>query len=88
VRPERTADNSAAVVVPNVKVKMEAQNCITPLSLLGLLRESFTFQHIDTVMVRPKVHSVTGKNRPVKVILQKRVFRKRTVIQNVTAGEV
>ena len=30
VRPERTADNSTVLVVPNVKVRMEAQRSILP----------------------------------------------------------
>jgi hypothetical protein len=37
------ADNSAVQVVPNVKVKMEAQHSILPLSLHDLLWRSFTF---------------------------------------------
>jgi hypothetical protein len=40
VRPARRADNSAVIVVPNVKVKMEAQNSIPPLSLHDLLPEA------------------------------------------------
>jgi hypothetical protein len=43
VRPARVADNCAVLVVPNVKVRMEAQHSIAPLSLYDLLRESFTF---------------------------------------------
>jgi hypothetical protein len=40
---ERGADNSAVLVAPNVKVKMEAQHSFPPLNLHDLLRESFTF---------------------------------------------
>jgi hypothetical protein len=43
VRPTRRADNSAVLVVMNVKVRMKAQHSITPLSLHDLLWESFTF---------------------------------------------
>jgi hypothetical protein len=38
VRPERGAHNSAALVVPNVKVRMEVQHFIPPSSLHDLLR--------------------------------------------------
>jgi hypothetical protein len=37
VRPARTADNSAVIVVPRVRVRMEAQHTILPLSLHDLL---------------------------------------------------
>ena len=43
MRPARTADNFAIVVVLNVKVRMEAQHSIRPLGLHDLLRESFIF---------------------------------------------
>ena len=39
----RRADSSAVLVVPNVKVRMETQHSISPLSVHDLLRESFTF---------------------------------------------
>ena len=42
MRPARRVDNSAVLVVPNVKARMEAQHYIPPLSLHDLLRESFT----------------------------------------------
>jgi hypothetical protein len=37
------ASVSAVLVVPNVKVRMEAQHFILPLSLCDLLHESCTF---------------------------------------------
>jgi len=46
----RRADNSAVLVLPNVRIWMEAQNSIYPLSLRDLLRESFTFIPIGNVM--------------------------------------
>jgi hypothetical protein len=42
VRPARTADSSAVVVVPNVKVGMEVQHSNHRLNVHDLLRESFT----------------------------------------------
>jgi predicted metal-dependent hydrolase len=39
VRPGRKADNSTVQVVPNVKVRLEAQHSILPLSLNDLLRK-------------------------------------------------
>ena len=41
-RPARPADNSAIVLAPNVKIRMETQHAITRLILHDLLRESFT----------------------------------------------
>jgi hypothetical protein len=43
VRQARRANNSALLVVPNVKLRMEAQHSILPLNLHDLLRESFIF---------------------------------------------
>lgn len=43
MRPAPGADNSAAKVVPSVKVRKEAQHLPTPLCVLDLLRETFTF---------------------------------------------
>ena len=43
VRPARRAENSTVLVVPNVKVRMEAQRPTPRLSLHDLLRETFTF---------------------------------------------
>jgi hypothetical protein len=37
------ADNSASLFMPNVKVRVEVQHSITPLSHHDLLWESFTF---------------------------------------------
>ena len=42
VHPVHSADNSAILVVPNVKVRMEAQHSIPLLSLHDLLQESCT----------------------------------------------
>jgi hypothetical protein len=42
MRPALITDNSAVLVVPNVIVRLEAQNSILPLSLHDLLRERFT----------------------------------------------
>jgi hypothetical protein len=39
-----TADSFAVLAMPDVKVRMEAQNFISPPSLHDLLRESFTFE--------------------------------------------
>jgi hypothetical protein len=53
VQPVHTADNSAILVVPNVKVQMEAQYAIPSLSLHDLLGESLSFYLlIHTVNVR------------------------------------
>ena len=41
MRPVRRGDNTAILVVPNVKVKMEAQHPILPLNLHDLLWASF-----------------------------------------------
>ena len=46
MRPARRADNSAVLVVPNVKVRMEARHSIPPLCLDDLLWESFTFSFL------------------------------------------
>jgi hypothetical protein len=43
VLPAFRADNSAVLVVLNVKVTMEAQLSIPPQSIHDLLQESFTF---------------------------------------------
>ena len=43
VRPAHRADNSAVLVVPNVKARTQAQNSTPPLSVHDLLRGSFTF---------------------------------------------
>jgi hypothetical protein len=43
MRPARRADNSAVLVVPNVKVRMHAQLSIPPLSLHGLLGKTLRF---------------------------------------------
>ena len=37
------ADNSAVLVMPNVKVRRETQHSISPLGLHDFLGESFTF---------------------------------------------
>ena len=42
VQPVQRLDNSAILVVPDVKVRMEAKYSIPPLSLHDLLHESFT----------------------------------------------
>ena len=41
--PARASDNSAVIVVRNVKVRMETKHSISFLSLYDLLWESFTF---------------------------------------------
>jgi len=41
--PTRRPDNSAVLVVLNVRLRVEAQHSILPLSLHDLLRVSFTF---------------------------------------------
>jgi len=43
VRPADRAHNSAFLIVHNVKVRMEAQSSIYPLSLHDLLQESSSF---------------------------------------------
>jgi len=43
VRPAQRTDNSAILVVSNVKVRMEAQHYIFPHGLHDLLQASFTF---------------------------------------------
>ena len=48
VRPARIADSSAVLVVPNVKVRLEAQHSIARLSRHDLLGESFTFLQHNT----------------------------------------
>jgi hypothetical protein len=45
VRPARTADNSAVLVLSNTKVRMEAQRSIPFLSLRDLVRKSFAFDN-------------------------------------------
>ena len=47
VRPACRADNSTVPVVLNVKVRMEAQHFFSPLSLIDLLRGSFSFNLIE-----------------------------------------
>ena len=42
MRPLRRAENSAVLFVPNVSLRMLAKKYISPLSLHGLLLESFT----------------------------------------------
>ena len=42
VRPERGADSCAALVVPNVKLRMESEHSISILNPHNLLLESFT----------------------------------------------
>ena len=41
MRPARRAHNAAVLVVPNVKVRMEAEHSIAPLSLHDLLGKGF-----------------------------------------------
>jgi len=43
MRAGPAAGDYAVLVVPDVKVKMEARHSIPPLSLHDLLRESFAF---------------------------------------------
>jgi hypothetical protein len=43
VRPARRAHNSAVLVVPNVKVMMEAKRPIPPLNLHHLLQKALPF---------------------------------------------
>ena len=43
MRPVRRADNSAAQVVPNIKVGMDAQNSISRLNPRDLLRKALPF---------------------------------------------
>ena len=43
LRPAHRTDSSAVLVVPNIKVKLEAQHFIRTLSFHEMLRESFTF---------------------------------------------
>ena len=50
VRPVRGATNSAILVVPNVKVRMEAKNSMLPLSLHHLLREIF-FKYVNQIKI-------------------------------------
>ena len=42
--PALSADSCAVLVMPNIKVRMEVQNFISPLSVHELLRERFTFE--------------------------------------------
>jgi len=43
MRPARSSDHSAVLIVPNVKIRMEAQHSSPSVSLRELLRENFTF---------------------------------------------
>ena len=47
MRPARRAGNSTILAVPNVKVVLEAQNSIPPLSLEDSLREIFIFYYVQ-----------------------------------------
>jgi hypothetical protein len=42
VRPARTVDNSAVLVMPNVKVRMETQHSVAPLTI----RDSLPLHYI------------------------------------------
>ena len=53
VRPARTVDNSAVLVVPNVKIRVEAQHSISALSPHDLLLESFTLPFTATPISLP-----------------------------------
>jgi len=51
VRPDLRAEDCAVLVALNVKVRMEAKNSITLLSLHNLLRENFA----SSSLVRPEL---------------------------------
>ena len=61
LRPARRDDISAVLVVPNFKIKVEAQNSVTRLSLHEFLRESFTLlrSHSATVLLVGSVPWIT-----------------------------
>jgi hypothetical protein len=44
MRPARTADSSAVLVLPNDKVKLEGQHAIHPLSLHNFLGKALPLQ--------------------------------------------
>lgn len=50
VCPVRRADNSTVLVVANVNIRLEAQLSSLPLSLHGLLWESFTFTSVTLLL--------------------------------------
>jgi len=55
------ADNSAVLVMPNVKIRMETQHSISPLCLHDFLGESFTFGRTYRVhfhVIRTVLHAV------------------------------
>jgi hypothetical protein len=62
VRPARTADNSAVLIVPNVKVRMEAQHSIPPLIILDLLSKtcSLAFTEMRGTMTAQNGDNCTG----------------------------
>jgi hypothetical protein len=45
MRPERAAGNCVVLIVPEVKVKMEAHNSIPPLSVYDLLGKHLPLTH-------------------------------------------
>jgi hypothetical protein len=58
VRPARRADSSAVLVVPNVKIGMEAQHYISRLSLHDLLWKSLPLRHKKKRTAPPSQKSV------------------------------
>ena len=63
------ADNSAILVMMNVKVRMEAQHSIPAVNLHDFLWESFTFFTIYTPgCTSLRMHSVSNKDLPVDTV--------------------
>jgi len=61
--PASRADICAVLVVPNVKLRMEAQHRIPPLRRHDILRGSFTFTFCTKIMVH---HTVPASLYPVR----------------------
>ena len=49
-RPASKADNSAVLVVPNVKVRMEAQHSVLPFKVSWLVTEKLYFTQLMTLL--------------------------------------
>ena len=61
VRPVREANNSAVLFVPNVKVRMEAEHSMLPLSLHHLLREIF-LKYVNQIKIMTHIYKKLHNN--------------------------
>ena len=73
MRPACTPDNSAVLVVPNVKVRMEAHHSTPPLSLNDLLGKAFTLTFL-CIWFNYSINNYCA----VTVVLEEAIVKKET----------